>query len=133
MRQESCVEKVGRVADVVVWRGGPTIPVLRILDDIGSEELRRRVRRQNDGRISARLITIANALEGMDRASTARLAGMDRQTLRDWVRRYNAKGIAGLCNRPAPGHRPKLSERQMATLKAVVPARADPAVNKIAR
>ena len=39
-----------------------------------------------------------NALEGMDRASAARLAGMDRQTLRDWVHRYKAEGIAGLCN-----------------------------------
>jgi len=65
--------------------------------------------------------------EGMDRASVARLAGMDRQTLRDWVHRYNAEGIAGLCNRPAPGRRPKLSEGQMAALKAVVLAGPDPA------
>jgi transposase len=73
---------------------------LAIRDDIGSEELRRRARRERDGRVSARLIAIANALEGMDRASAARLAGMDRQTLRDWVHRYNAEGIAGLCNTP---------------------------------
>ena len=58
---------------------------LSIRDDIGSQELRRRARRESDGRVSARLIAIANALEGMDRASAARLAGMDRQTLRDWV------------------------------------------------
>jgi hypothetical protein len=32
--------------------------------------------RESDGRVSARLIAIANALEGMDRASAARLAGM---------------------------------------------------------
>jgi putative transposase len=90
---------------------------LAIRDDIGSEELRRRER---DGRVSARLIAIANALKGMDRVSAARLAGMDRQTLRDWVHHYNAEGIAGLCNRPAPRRRPKLSEGQMAALKAVV-------------
>jgi len=58
---------------------------------------------------------------------------MDRQTLRDWVHRYNAEGIAGLCNRPAPGRRPKLTEGQMAALKAVVLAGPDPAVDKIAR
>ena len=69
----------------------------------------------------------------MDRASAARLAGMDRQTLRDWVDRYNAEGLAGLCNRPAPGRRPKLSEGQMAALKAVVLAGPDPAVDKIVR
>jgi transposase len=46
--------------------------------------------------VSARLIAIANALEGMDRASAARLTGMDRQILRDWVQRYNTKRIVGL-------------------------------------
>jgi transposase len=106
---------------------------LSIRDDIGSEELCRRARRESDGRVSARLIAIANALEGMDRASAARLAGMDRQSLRGWVHRCNAEGIAGLCNRPAPGRRPKMSEGQMAALKAVVLAGPDPAVDKIAR
>jgi hypothetical protein len=63
---------------------------------MGSEELRRQARRERDGRVSARLIAIANALEGMDRASATLLAGIDRQALRDWVHRYNAQGIAGL-------------------------------------
>ena len=68
---------------------------LVIRNDISSEELRRRARQEIDGRVAARLFAIANALEGMDRASAARLAGMDRQTLRDWVHRYNEEGIAG--------------------------------------
>ena len=115
----------------MLWSGEwePTMSALAIRDDIGSEELRRRARRERDGRVSARLIAIANALEGMDRTSAARLAGMDRQTLRDWVHRDNAEGIAGLCNRPAPGRRPKLTEGQMAALKAVVPAGPDPTVD----
>src|SRR6516164_2534671 len=119
----------------MLWsgEGEPTMPALAIRDEIGSEELRRRARRERDGRVSARLIAIANAREGMDRASAARLAGMDRQTLRDWVHRYNAHGIAGLCNRPAPGRRPKLSEGQMAALKAMVLAGPDPVVDKITR
>jgi hypothetical protein len=50
---------------------------LGIRDDISPEELRRRARREADGRIAARLFAIANALDGMDRASAARLAGMD--------------------------------------------------------
>ena len=83
---------------------------LVIRDDISSEELRRRARQESDGRVAARLFAIANALEGMDRASAARLAGMDRQTLRDWVHRYNEEGIAGLSNRPAPGRSPKLTK-----------------------
>ena len=75
---------------------------LVIRDDISPEELRRRARQESDGRVAARLFAIANALEGMERASAARLAGMDRQTLRDWVHRYNEEGIAGLSNRVAP-------------------------------
>src|SRR5215813_14801351 len=82
---------------------------------------------------AARLFAIANALEGMDRASAARLAGMDRQTLRDWVHRYNEEGIAGLSNRVAPGRSPKLTEGQMAALKAVVLAGPDPAVDGVVR
>jgi transposase len=67
---------------------------LVIRDDVAPDELRRQARRERDGRVSARLIAVANALEGMDRASAARLAWMDRQTLRDWVHRYDAEGIS---------------------------------------
>jgi transposase len=113
--------------------GGTAMSALMIRDDISSEELRRQARRERDGRVSARLIAITNALEGMDRASAARLVGMDRQTLRDWVHRYNAEGIAGLCDRPKPGRMPKLSEGQMASLKAVVLAGPDPVADQARR
>ena len=106
---------------------------LAIRDDVSPEDLRRRARQERDGRVAARLFAIANALEGMDRASAARLAGMDRQTLRDWVHRYNEEGIAGLSNRPLPGRSPKLTEGQMAALKAVVLAGPDPAVDGVVR
>ena len=106
---------------------------LAIRDDLSPEELRRQARHVPDGRVSARMMAIANALDGMDRSTAARLAGMDGQILRDWVRRYNAEGIAGLFNRKAPGPRPKLSEGQMAALKARVLAGPDPAVEGVAR
>jgi transposase len=109
------------------------MPALTIRDDIAPDALRRRARREHDGRISARLIALANALEGMDRASAARLAGMDRQTLRDCVRRYNTEGIAGLFNRPLPGRLPKLTEGQMASLKAIVLRGPDRAVDQVER
>src|SRR5258707_13136812 len=113
--------------------GGTAMAALRIRDDISSSELRRQARRENDGRVSARLIALANALDGMDRASAARLAGMDRQTLRDWVHRYNAEGLAGLSNRPLPGRSPKLTEGQMASLKWIVLRGPDPAVHRVGR
>jgi hypothetical protein len=51
------------------------MPALRIREDISSGELRRQARRESEGRVSARLIAMANALDGMNRASAARLAG----------------------------------------------------------
>ena len=61
-------------------------------------ELRALARRERDGRVSARLLALANALDGMSRDEAARAAGMDRQTLRDWVHRYNAVyGRSPLC------------------------------------
>ena len=45
-------------------------------------ELRRLARRERDGRVAARLIALANVLDGMIRAAAARSAGMDRQRLR---------------------------------------------------
>src|SRR5919112_103585 len=78
-------------------------------------ELRALARRERDGRVSVRLLALANALDGMSRDEAARAAGMDRQTLRDWVHRYNAEGVAGLRGRPCA-----LDEGQQAALKGLV-------------
>jgi transposase len=83
-------------------------------------ELRALARRERDGRVSARLLALANALDGMSRDAAARAAGMDRQTLRDWVHRYNAEGIAGLRDRPRPGRPCGLDEGRQAALKGLV-------------
>ena len=67
-RQKGCVGAGSRVADIVVGDEGTTMCALAIRDDISPEELRRRARQESDGRVAARLIAIANALEGMERA-----------------------------------------------------------------
>jgi transposase len=83
-------------------------------------ELRALARRERDGRVSGRLLALANALDGMSRDEAVRAAGMDRQTLRDWVHRYNAEGLAGLWDRPRPGRPCGLDEGQQAALKALI-------------
>jgi transposase len=83
-------------------------------------ELRALARRERDGRVSGRLLALANALGGMGRDEAARAAGMDRQTLRDWVHRYNAEGVEGLRDRPRPGRPCALDEGQQAALKGLV-------------
>ena len=61
---------------------------LPIRTDRDATELRRLARRERDGRVGARLLALANALDGMPRERAARLAGMTGQTLGDWVHRY---------------------------------------------
>ena len=77
-------------------------------------------RREHDGRVGARLLALANALDGLPRAKAAELAGMTGQTLGDWVHRYNAEGVAGLRDRPRPGRPCALDEGRQAALKALI-------------
>src|SRR6187397_1411037 len=93
---------------------------LAIRTDRDAAELRRLARRERDGRVSARLLALANALDGLPREEAARLAGMTGQTLGDRVHRYNAQGIEGLRDRPRPGRPCALDEGRQAALKALV-------------
>jgi transposase len=99
---------------------------LAIRQDIPAEELRRLARQETDGRVACRLLGVANALDGMTRGRAARQAGMDRQTLRDWVIRFNAEGVDGLRDRPNSGRPPWLDDGQLATFKALVLRGPDP-------
>ena len=95
---------------------------LTICPDRDAAELRRLARRERDGRVSARLLASANALEGMPREEAARLAGMTGQTLGDRVHRYNVdvEGVEGLRDRHRPGRPCALDEGRQAALKALV-------------
>jgi transposase len=99
---------------------------LSIRDDLPPEALRRRARQEANRRAALRMLAIANALEGMSRAEAARLAGMERQALRDAVVRYNGEGLAGLHDRPKPGRPERLSGAEQAALAARVFRGPDP-------
>src|ERR687886_1955652 len=99
----------------------------------GAVELRREAGRCRDARAARRMLALALVLEGCSRQEAARAAGMDRQTLRDWVRRYNAEGLAGLRDRRRPGPRPRLTPEQEAELAAAVERGADPERDGVVR
>ncbi len=88
--------------------------------------LRKLAKAETDARIARRILGVANALDGMSREDAARSAGMDRQTLRDWVLRYNAHGLDGLADRPREGRPPVLEAAEKAELLEIVLAGADP-------
>ncbi len=102
---------------------GMGIEVTRV--DLSVAELRRCASQCDDGRVACRALAIAHVLEGASRAAAASACGMDRQTLRDWVHRYNAGGIAGLSDAHRSGRPPALSVDQMEELRALVLAGPD--------
>jgi hypothetical protein len=58
------------------------------------------------------MVSLAAVLDGRNRTVAAQFGAMDRQTLRDWVHRFNEKGPVGLVNGKAPGSVSKLSAEQ---------------------
>ncbi len=105
---------------------------LPIRGDLTAEALRRHARGEPSRRAAPRMLAIANALESRSRAEAARLAGMERQALRDAVVRYNVEGLAGLYDRPKPGRPARLSEAEQAALAARVFRGPDPERDGIA-
>jgi transposase len=95
--------------------------------------LRSLAAKSDDAAKARRLLAIAMILEATSRLDAARLTGMDRQTLRDWVHRYNAAGIDGLVSRKPPGAAAKLTAAQMAELRELVVAGPDPKIHKVIR
>jgi len=79
------------------------VAAVKLTRHMEPKELRRLGRLEASGRVASRMFAIANALEGMDRTEAATHAGMDRQSLRDWVHRFNAEGVEGLRDRPHKG------------------------------
>ena len=104
---------------------------IAVRTDFAAVEVRRLARRAKDSDQVRRLLAIAAVLDGASRAEAAKVGGMDRQTLRDWVIRFNEQGPDGLINVPAPGAPAKLNKGHRAFLARIVdegpiPAKADP-------
>src|SRR3954470_7674028 len=68
-------------------------------DEHTAGHLRRFAAACREAAAARRMLALALVLEGSPRAVAAKTCGMDRQTLRDWVHRYNAAGLDGLLTR----------------------------------
>lgn len=104
-----------------------------IRDDYSASELRKLAARCKDANASRRLLALAAVRDGMSRGDAAKIGGMDRQTLRDWVHRFNAEGPEGLKNRPLPGRVCWLSPEQMRELAEIVETGPDPERDGVVR
>jgi transposase len=101
-----------------------TIAITR--QELSAGELRREATRCRDAVAARRMLALALVLEGCSREEAARHAGMDRQTLRDRVLRYDAEGPPGLHDRPRSGRKPRLTPEQEAELATAVERGPDP-------
>jgi transposase len=103
-------------------------------DDFSASDLRQAAARRNDSAMAWRALALALVLEGKSRSEAARSGGMDRQTLRDWVHRYNELGLDGLRNRPNLGAPPgKLAAEQEQQVATWVRQGPDPERHKVVR
>src|SRR5580704_3161461 len=110
---------------------GKAIAITRL--DLTAADLRAAATQTKNASAARRMLCLAMVLEGCDRTTAAEACGMDRQTLRDWVHRYNAEGLRGLYDRKPPGASPKLTAEQRAALAAMVEAGPDPEVHGVVR
>src|SRR4051794_39528900 len=101
--------------------------------DYSATELRRLAATTKNANQSRRLLSLAAVVDGMNRTEAARIGGMDRQTLRDWVHRFNAHGPDGLLDNWSKGPEPRLSEAQRAMIAELVETGPDRAVHGVVR
>ena len=99
---------------------------IELFGDLDAADFRRAASLSRDAGQSRRLLALAAVAEGRSREEAARIGGMDRQTLRDWVHRFNADGVDGLIDRKAPGATCKLTAEQRAELADLIETGPDP-------
>ena len=101
--------------------------------DFDSETLRGLARRGRDSNQSRRLLSLAAVYDGMSRGDAARVGGMDRQTLRHWVLRFNKDGPDGLFDRWSRGPFRRLSDDQLRELATIVETGPDVQTDGVVR
>src|SRR5215210_5462315 len=106
---------------------------IAVRTDFTAGEVRRFAKRAKDAAQARRLLAIAAVLDGASREDAARVGGMERQTLRDWVIRFNEQGPDGLINIPSPGVPPKLGKKYRTFLTRLVEEGPIPAVHGVVR
>jgi transposase len=78
-------------------------------------------------------LALAEIYDGRSRSEAARLGGVGRQTLRDWVLSFNAVGPDGLLTGKALGNPPILNDVQRQALAKIVETGPNPAIHGVVR
>jgi transposase len=106
---------------------------IQLRSDYNAAQLHKLARCSRDTRQVRRLLALAAVYDGLSRGQAARIGGMDRQTLRDWVHRFNNEGPDGLNNRKGAGPKTRLIAAQLKELAAIVEDGPDPVKDGVTR
>jgi transposase len=106
---------------------------LSLRTDFDGPQLRLLARHTKDASQARRLLSLAEIYEGQSRSRAAKVGGVGRQIVRDWVERFNARGPDGLIDAKQPGNKPKLNDAQRAALVAIVEQGPTPEVHGVVR
>jgi putative transposase len=101
--------------------------------DFNAARLRGLAKKSKDGPQARRLLTLAAIYDGATRSEAAKIGGVGRQIIRDWVLRFNAQGPDGLRDRKPPGQPSKLNNGQRHAIARMVESGPIPAVHGVVR
>lgn len=104
-----------------------------VRQDYDAGKLRSLARQSRDANQCRRLLAVASIYDGGSRSDAARIGGVTLQIVRDWVRRFNARGPEGLIDGKAPGNPPKLDAAQREALARIVESSPIPAIHGVVR
>ena len=100
-------------------------------NDFDAAALRGIARKSKDGPQARRLLALAAIYEGASRTDAARIGGVTRQIVRDWVVKFNAHGPAGLIDRKPPGQPSRLTDAHRTAVMARLDDGPIPAVHGV--
>lgn len=99
---------------------------MQIIAQDSIADLQRLAKRERDGRVRNRIQGVALVLRGQSAAEIGQTLGVSARSVRDWVKRYNEGGVAGLEEQPGRGRPSYLKEHQQAAFRARLEAGAQP-------
>ena len=106
---------------------------ISLREDFDALALRGLAKKTRDANQSRRLLALAEIYDGGSRGQAARIGGVGLQTIRDWVLRFNTRGLNGLVDSKAPGRVPKLNGAQRQELARIIESGPIPAIHGVVR
>jgi transposase len=95
---------------------------IELADHLTEQELEDRIRSARDAAIRDRYRALLWILQGEKRGEIARRLGVTRTTIREWVKRYNREGEAGLHQKLGQGRKRTITPEQVEKIKEWVKA-----------